>query len=142
MSTRSRPRSAPVDSHAYAESLYGYAACRLDAFSLRCWIIRRLMFDLGLDHARAEELFERVYAAALNAGSARITREAHRRPHASIRELRRDRMLTQAELAARAGVTAACVANIERGERSGFWRTRRRIATALDAPVHQLFPTP
>jgi hypothetical protein len=90
VSTRSTPQSPPVDSHAYAESLYRHAAFRLDAFSLRCWIIRRLMFDLGLDHGRAEDLFEDVHAAGVKAGSARTFREAHREPHhASIRELRR-----------------------------------------------------
>jgi len=90
MSTRSIPRSATVDSHAYAESLYGYAAARLDAFSLRCWTIRRLMLDLGLDHGGAEELFEQVDAAGTKAVSARPAREAHRAlRHASIRQPRR-----------------------------------------------------
>jgi hypothetical protein len=48
----------PENSLAYAESLYRHAASRLDAFSLRCWIIRRLMLDDGLDHQGAERAFE------------------------------------------------------------------------------------
>ena len=48
----------------YAEQLYDYAAGRLDAHSLRCWIIGRLMLDEGVDHADAEEAFERARSSA------------------------------------------------------------------------------
>lgn len=82
-------QQAPLESLAYAESLYSYAAQRLDAFSLRCWVIQRLMADDGLEHPSAEELFERVLASALKNGEAlesrRILRE---RRHVSFRELR------------------------------------------------------
>ena len=54
---------APPDSLAYAESLYRYAGSRLDPYSLRCWIIRRLMLDDGLDHSCAELAFEHVLAS-------------------------------------------------------------------------------
>ena len=50
----------PETSLAHAESLYRYAATRLDAFSLRCWIIQRLMLDDGLGHENAERAFENV----------------------------------------------------------------------------------
>jgi hypothetical protein len=50
----------PETSLAHAESLYRYAAPRLDAFSLRCWIIQRLMLDDGLGHENAERAFENV----------------------------------------------------------------------------------
>jgi hypothetical protein len=46
------------DAEAYAESLYVYASARLDAYSLRCWIVQRLMLDLGLDHAQAVTALE------------------------------------------------------------------------------------
>jgi hypothetical protein len=58
MSTPTPAQDVPSDSLAYAESLYVYAADRLDPFSLRCWVIRRLMLDEGLEHARAERAFE------------------------------------------------------------------------------------
>jgi hypothetical protein len=61
------PQTTPVDWRAYAETLHGYAVPRLDPFSLRCWIISRLMFDLGLDHGLAEELVDDVHAAAMKA---------------------------------------------------------------------------
>jgi hypothetical protein len=54
---------ATLDSLAYAESLYHYAGDRLDPFSLRCWIVRRLMLDDGLDHSSAALAFEHVLAA-------------------------------------------------------------------------------
>jgi hypothetical protein len=54
--------ATPADSVAYAETLYGYAARRLDPFSLRCWIIQRLMLDEGLEHGCAEDVFEDVRA--------------------------------------------------------------------------------
>ena len=67
MSTQSVQQTAPVDSLLYARSLHDYAAHRLDPFSLRCWIIRRLMLDHGLEHGCAEEAFEHVLASTLKA---------------------------------------------------------------------------
>ena len=60
--------SAALDSLAYAESLCRYAGDRLDPFSLRCWIVRRLMLDDGLDHSSAERAFEHVVASERGAG--------------------------------------------------------------------------
>jgi hypothetical protein len=89
MSTHSALQTAPVDSLAYAQSLYDYADQRLDAFSLRSWIIQRLMHDDGLEHECAEEAFEHVLASTLKADGARDSRETHReRGRTSTREIR------------------------------------------------------
>lgn len=64
MSTRATTPIAAVDSLAHAQSLYEYAAERLDPFSLRCWIIQRLMYDDGLEHECAETMVARVLASA------------------------------------------------------------------------------
>ena len=48
------PSEAVAEAILYARSLHEYAAPRLDAFSLRCWIIQRLMLDLELEHETAE----------------------------------------------------------------------------------------
>ena len=86
MSTQSPPQAATGESHAYAESLYVYAAERLDAFSLRCWIIQRLMLDEGLDHECAERAFEHVLDRARNAELAQRVRDLERqRRRESIR---------------------------------------------------------
>jgi DNA-binding XRE family transcriptional regulator len=57
-----------------------------------------------------------------------------------LREYRHDRLLTQSDLAALAGVTPRCVSNIETGYRAGRWRTRRRLAAALGHEVTEVFP--
>lgn len=67
---------APLDSLVYAESLYRYAGNRLDPYSLRCWIIRRLMLDDGLDHSCAELAFEHVLASRPEREDARGARAA------------------------------------------------------------------
>jgi hypothetical protein len=80
MATQSLPQTSPVESLAYAETLYRYARPRLDAFSLRCWIIQRLMLDQGLAHECAERVFESVLASVgPGVGSSlRIQRRARR----------------------------------------------------------------
>ena len=70
MSTPSVQQTAPVDSLVYAQSLYNYAARRLDPISLRCWIIQRLMLDDGLEHGCAEDVFEHVLAMTFEADGA------------------------------------------------------------------------
>jgi transcriptional regulator with XRE-family HTH domain/cyclopropane fatty-acyl-phospholipid synthase-like methyltransferase len=55
-----------------------------------------------------------------------------------IRELRRERGLTQEELGARANVSAIHVSNIERGEIDAGLDVIERIATALDVPLGAL----
>jgi hypothetical protein len=67
-------REIPPGSLAYAESMYRYAAERLDAFSLRCWIVRRLMLDDGLGHESAVHAFEHALDVAARARSPRSDR--------------------------------------------------------------------
>lgn len=79
MSTQSSANAARGDSHAYAESLYAYAAERLDPFSLHCWIVQRLMLDEGIEHERAEEAFELVLDRARTAERDLTVRDLERR---------------------------------------------------------------
>jgi hypothetical protein len=81
-------QDVPGDSLAYAETLYVYAGDRLDPFSLRCWIIRRLMLDKGLEHACAERAFEHAVDVVRRRERARRARlVGMRRRRASIRTL-------------------------------------------------------
>jgi hypothetical protein len=92
MSTTSTETALP-DSLEYAESLYQYAAQRLDPFSLRCWIIRRLMLDDGLEHPIAEDVFDRVLASANDVGgreTARLRGDRRREPFRTLRSSTRD----------------------------------------------------
>jgi DNA-binding XRE family transcriptional regulator len=56
-----------------------------------------------------------------------------------VRELREKRVLTQAELAHKAGVRAATVADIEGGKHQPRPSTIRKIAAALDVKPQDLF---
>ena len=87
MSAEPLSQGIPDDSLTYADSMYRYASSRLDAFSLRCWIIQRLMLDDGLDHESAERAFD--YALEI-ARTAAIRRAAggHRR-HNPLRAIGR-----------------------------------------------------
>lgn len=88
MATQRLPTGIEPDAASYASSLYEYAALRLEAFSLRCWIIRRLMLDQGLEHEAAERTCDRVLSSAADAATEAKTRElcrAHR--HAALREI-------------------------------------------------------
>ncbi|MGF1470292.1 MAG: helix-turn-helix domain-containing protein [Rubrobacteraceae bacterium] len=49
-----------------------------------------------------------------------------------LREIRTKRLLTQEELAERAGVSPSTVVNIERDNREPHFRTIRKLAKALD----------
>jgi transcriptional regulator with XRE-family HTH domain len=49
-----------------------------------------------------------------------------------LKEARTKRLLTQEELAEKAGVSAATVVNIERNNQEPHFRTIRRLANALD----------
>jgi hypothetical protein len=62
MTTGTQAPGASADFASYAESLYRYAGAHLDPFSLRCWIIQRLMLDHGLEHRSAKEIYESVRA--------------------------------------------------------------------------------
>ena len=88
MSTAAATEKAPPDALEYAESLYDYAVRRLDPFSLRCWIIRRLMLDRGLAHLAAEEVFDLVLAAATDVGNRDVRRLVRDRRHQSSWKLR------------------------------------------------------
>jgi hypothetical protein len=84
MSTQSLPQASPVESLVYAETLYRYAQRRLDPFSLRCWIIQRLMLDQGLAHPRAERVLESVLAS-VDPGDVGRSQRDHRRARRCIR---------------------------------------------------------
>ena len=52
---------------------------------------------------------------------------------AKVMALRLERGLTQADLAARAGIDQADISRIERGATSPTWKTLQRVLAALDA---------
>ena len=56
----------------------------------------------------------------------------------ALRRLRRERDLTQEELAYRAGITVAALARIERGCASPQWTTVMRIIGALEVNLSEL----
>lgn len=56
-----------------------------------------------------------------------------------LREIRTGRGLQQQELAARAGLTASLVSQVERDRLSPSIATLRKLAQALDVPVGQFF---
>jgi transcriptional regulator with XRE-family HTH domain len=55
-----------------------------------------------------------------------------------LKEIRTRRLLTQEELAERAGVSAGTVVNIERDNREPHFRTIRKLAKALDVDPTEL----
>ncbi len=55
-----------------------------------------------------------------------------------LREVRTRRLLTQEELAERAGVSPSTVVNIERDNREPHFRTIRKLAKALDVEPIEL----
>ena len=55
-----------------------------------------------------------------------------------LRSLRKERSLSQAELAARAGTTQATISELERGLRRVQYRTTRRLASALGVEPKEL----
>jgi transcriptional regulator with XRE-family HTH domain len=58
-----------------------------------------------------------------------------------VRETRTRRLLTQEELAEKAGVSPSTVVNIERDNREPHFRTIRKLAKALDVnPTELLEP--
>lgn len=54
---------------------------------------------------------------------------------AKVMALRLERGLTQADLAARAGIDQADISRIERGATSPTWKTLQRVFAALDARI-------
>jgi transcriptional regulator with XRE-family HTH domain len=55
-----------------------------------------------------------------------------------LRELRDRASLSQEELAERAGVSRATIADLERGRRTAQPKTRRKLAEALGVAPHEL----
>jgi len=56
-----------------------------------------------------------------------------------LRQLRRLREMTQAELAKRSGLTKAAVCDIERGRRGPSLKTAKALAAVFREPVETLF---
>ena len=55
-----------------------------------------------------------------------------------LRDARERAFLTQEELAARSGITAAAISRLENGLQAGRISTIRKIAAALDVPAETL----
>jgi transcriptional regulator with XRE-family HTH domain len=55
-----------------------------------------------------------------------------------LREIRTRRLLTQEELAEKAGISSSTVANIETDNREPHFRTIRKLAKALDVDPTEL----
>lgn len=55
-----------------------------------------------------------------------------------LRELRDRASLSQEELAEKAGVSRATIADLEAGKRTAWPKTRRKIAEALGVEPHEL----
>jgi transcriptional regulator with XRE-family HTH domain len=55
-----------------------------------------------------------------------------------LKEIRIKRLLTQEELAEKAGVSAATVVNVERNNQEPHFRTIRKLAKALDVDPTEL----
>jgi transcriptional regulator with XRE-family HTH domain len=55
-----------------------------------------------------------------------------------LKEVRTKRLLTQEELAEKAGVSAATVVNVERDNQEPRFRTIRKLAQALDVEPTEL----
>ena len=57
-----------------------------------------------------------------------------------LRNLRHEKMLTQQDLAAKAGLTITTVSGIETGKYNPSFRTIRSLAKALDYSPHEMKP--
>ena len=58
----------------------------------------------------------------------------------NVKALRREKRMTQSELAKRASCTRSTIAKIESGERNPSLETAYLITTALDEPIQNSFP--
>lgn len=56
----------------------------------------------------------------------------------AVRDLRLKRRATQEDIAAGAGITAATLSLIERGQANPTWDTARKLATALGVSMNEL----
>lgn len=68
----------------------------------------------------------------------KVTRESKRIGN-KIRIFRKEKGITQEDLAWKAGLNRAYVGYIERGERNPSTETISKIARALKVPMHRLF---
>jgi transcriptional regulator with XRE-family HTH domain len=55
-----------------------------------------------------------------------------------IREIRKERAMSQGELAEKAGISLITISRIERGERDPHVRTLAQIARGLGVPAYEL----
>lgn len=58
-----------------------------------------------------------------------------------IKDLRKNKNLTQKQLAEKAGLSQSTISDIEDGTKSPRLKTLDKIATALDIPTYELFIT-
>jgi DNA-binding XRE family transcriptional regulator len=98
---------------------------------------------------RAEEAadvraFDEALAAVANGEDEVVPAEVARRllsgEETPVRVWREYRGLTQAELAAMAGVGKSYLSQVERGSKAGSLRLMRRLATALGVDMEDLVP--
>lgn len=88
-----------------------------------------------LDLERALELIDRGLAPAGEPSEARLLRSFGQR----LRQLRRERRLTQAALARRTGLNQGYISDLERGKRNISLRNSYRLARALKVQLEELF---
>ena len=67
--THSNESAGAGAARTHSARLCAYAAPKLDARSLRCWLIRRLMLDDSLDHASAEQIVDELMERASRASA-------------------------------------------------------------------------
>lgn len=58
-----------------------------------------------------------------------------------IKDLRKNKNLTQKQLAQKAGLSQSTISDLEDGTKSPRLKTLDKIATALEIPTHELFIT-
>jgi DNA-binding NtrC family response regulator len=88
-----------------------------------------------LDLERALELIDRGLASAGEPSEAWLLRSFGQR----LRQLRRERHLTQAALARRTGLNQGYISDLERGKRNISLRSSYRLARALKVRLEELF---
>lgn len=113
------------------------------AFALVPWAewqwVRKLPADSRLsDEELADRAMARIEAGQETCPSALVDRLLA--DESAVKVFRAHRGLTQAALAAKAGIGAPCLAQIEQGARRGSLRTLRRLATALSVDLDFLLP--
>lgn len=113
------------------------------AFVLVPWAewqwVRRMLADSKLsDEELADRAMARIDAGEETYPSALVDRLLA--DESAVKVFREHRGLTQAALAAMAGIGAPYLAQIEQGVRRGSLKTLRRLATALSVDLDFLLP--